>query len=126
MQRILIAWAVAIATISSVAAQTWPTKPVRVVSPFAPGGGSDTVGRVIAEQLGESMGQHFVIENRGGAGGLIGSAAVANAPADGYTFVISSIATHVIAPLTSANPGYDPIKSFSHVAFAGGPPNIIV
>src|SRR3981081_63470 len=85
-------------------AQDWPRKPVRIVSPFAAGGSSDTMGRIVAENLSQRMGQQFYIENRGGAGGLIGSAAVANAPPDGGTFLISSIGTHVIAPATSANP----------------------
>jgi tripartite-type tricarboxylate transporter receptor subunit TctC len=106
-------------------AQDWPKKPVRIVSPFAAGGSSDTMGRIVAENLSQRMGQQFYVENRGGAGGLIGSAAVANLPPDGTTFLISSIATHVIAPATSANPGYDPIKSFTHVAFVGGPPTVI-
>ena len=107
-------------------AQDWPTRPVRIVSPFAPGGGSDTVGRVVADYLSERLGQQFFIENRGGAGGVIGSAAVAKAPPDGYTFVISSIATHVIAPITVADAGYDPMRDFVHVAFAGGPPTVVV
>jgi tripartite-type tricarboxylate transporter receptor subunit TctC len=107
-------------------AQDWPRKPVRIVSPFAAGGSSDTMGRIVADHLSQRMGQQFYIENRGGAGGLIGSAVVANAPPDGTTFLVSSIATHVIAPATSANPGYDPIKSFTHVAFVGGPPTVIV
>jgi tripartite-type tricarboxylate transporter receptor subunit TctC len=106
-------------------AQDWPSKPVRIVSPFAAGGSSDTMGRIIAENLSQRMHQPFYVENRGGAGGLIGSAAVASAPPDGTTFLISSIGTHVIAPATSANPGYDPIVSFTHVAFVGGPPTVI-
>jgi tripartite-type tricarboxylate transporter receptor subunit TctC len=106
-------------------AQDWPKKPVRIVSPFAAGGSSDAMGRIVAENLSQRMHQQFYVENRGGAGGLIGSAAVANAPPDGYTFLISSIATHVIAPATSANPGYDPIGSFTHVASVGGPPTVI-
>jgi tripartite-type tricarboxylate transporter receptor subunit TctC len=106
-------------------AQDWPRKPVRIVSPFAAGGSSDTMGRIVAENLSQRLGQQFYVENRGGAGGLIGSAVVANAPPDGATFLISSIATHVIAPATSANPGYDPIKSFTHVALVGGPPTVI-
>ncbi len=106
-------------------AQEWPRKPVRIVSPFAAGGSSDTMGRIVAEALTQRMPQPFYIENRGGAGGLIGSAAVANAAPDGYTFLISSIGTHVIAPATSPNPGYDPIASFTHVAFVGGPPTVI-
>jgi tripartite-type tricarboxylate transporter receptor subunit TctC len=106
-------------------AQDWPRKPVRIASPFAAGGSSDTMGRIVAENLSQRMHQQFYIENRGGAGGLIGSAAVANAPPDGTTFLISSIGTHFIAPATSANPGYDPIASFTHVAFVGGPPTVI-
>jgi tripartite-type tricarboxylate transporter receptor subunit TctC len=119
--------AVALAALGDAAgAQDWPRKPVRIVSPFAAGGSSDTMGRIVADELSRETGQQFYIENRGGAGGLIGSALVANAPADGYTFLISSIGTHVIAPATSADPGYDPIASFTHVAFVGGPPTVIV
>src|ERR1700686_3297674 len=106
-------------------AQDWPRKLVRIVSPFAAGGSSDTMGRIVAENLSQRLLQQFYIENRGGAGGLIGSAAVANSPPDGYTFLISSIGTHVIAPLTAANPGYDPVASFTHVAYVGGPPIVI-
>jgi tripartite-type tricarboxylate transporter receptor subunit TctC len=83
------------------------------------------MGRIIAERLGEQLHQQFYVENRGGAGGLIGSAVVANAAPDGYTFVISSIGTHVLAPLTSPNPGYDSLADFTHVAFVGGPPIVI-
>lgn len=107
-------------------AQEWPTRTIRLVSPFAPGGGSDTVARAVAERLNEQLPQQVIVENRGGAGGLIGSAVVANAPPDGYTYVVSSIATHVIAPLTSKTDGYDPIRNFTHVALAGGPPTVIV
>lgn len=107
-------------------AQDWPTRAVRIVSPFAAGGSSDTVGRVIGEALSEKFGQQFVLENRGGAGGLIGSVQVAGAPPDGYTFLISSIGTHVIAPLTSAKAGYDPVTSFTNVAYVGGPPIVMV
>ena len=128
MRKVLQAVAVAIAV--SIAcpaqAQDWPVKPVRIVYPFAPGGGSDTVGRIVADYLGERMGQQFFIENRGGAGGVIGSAAVAKSQPDGYTFVISSIATHVIAPMTVTDAGYDPMRDFTHVAFAGGPPTVVV
>ena len=110
---------------SAAQAQDWPARPVRVVSPFAAGGSSDTIGRLIAERLSEQLHQPFYVENRGGAGGLIGSAAVASAAPDGYTFLISSIGTHVIAPLTSVAPGYDPVGDFTHIAFVGGPPIVI-
>jgi tripartite-type tricarboxylate transporter receptor subunit TctC len=118
--------AVVAAGAGAASAQDWPQRPVRIVSPFAAGGSSDTMGRIVAEALTQRLRQSFYIENRGGAGGLIGTAAVANAPPDGYTFLISSIGTHVIAPATSPNPGYDPIASFTHVAFVGGPPTVIV
>jgi tripartite-type tricarboxylate transporter receptor subunit TctC len=120
-----IAAALCVALATSAAAQEWPARPVRIVSPFAAGGSSDTMGRIVAERLSAQIHQSFYVENRGGAGGLVGSALVANAPPDGYTFLISSIGTHVLAPLTSANPGYDPVASFTHVAFVGGPPIVI-
>src|SRR5262245_10311821 len=106
--------------------QDWPSRPVRIVAPFAAGGSADTLGRIVAERLSESLKQNFFVENRGGAGGLIGSAQVASADPDGYTFVISGIASHVIAPVTNPNTGFDPIKSFSHVAYLGGPPIVLV
>jgi tripartite-type tricarboxylate transporter receptor subunit TctC len=117
--------ALAVCTHSADAAD-WPSKPVRIISPFAPGGTSDTLGRLLAEQLSETFGQQFFVENKGGAGGLVGSAAVAGAEPDGYTFVISSVGTHVTSPATSANPPYDPLRNFSHIAYIGGPPNVIV
>jgi tripartite-type tricarboxylate transporter receptor subunit TctC len=83
------------------------------------------MGRLIAERLSAQLHQPFFVENRGGAGGLIGSAAVASAAPDGYTLLISSIGTHVIAPSTSAAAGYDPLADFTHVAFVGGPPIVI-
>src|SRR4030088_160669 len=83
------------------------------------------MARIVAQQLGEQLHQPFYVETRGGPGGLIGSGVVANAAPDGYTFLISSIGTHVIAPLTAANAGYDPVASFTHVAFVGGPPIVI-
>ena len=87
MRRGLVAVAVAVAmaagTIAVAGAADWPAKPVRIVSPFAPGGTSDTLARLLAEQLTDKFGQSFFVENRGGAGGLIGSAAVASAEPDG-------------------------------------------
>ena len=103
----------------------WPTKPIRLVVPYAAGGSSDTLGRLIGRHLQDVFKQTVVIENRGGAGGLIGSQAVSKAAPDGYTLVISGIGSHVIAPVES--PGsFDPIKDFSHIAFLGGPPLAIV
>src|SRR6478736_9057715 len=84
-------------------AQTWPARPVKIVAPFAPGGSADTLGRIIAEQLSEAFKQQFFVENKPGAGGVVGSQLAAHAEPDGYTFVISGIASHVIAPIINAN-----------------------
>jgi tripartite-type tricarboxylate transporter receptor subunit TctC len=126
LTMILRLLAVLLALCIPAAAQDWPLKPVRIVSPFAAGGSSDTVGRIIGESLSEKFGQQFVLENRGGAGGLIGTREVASATPDGYTFLISSIGTHVIAPLTSTKAGYDPVMGFTNVAYVGGPPIVMV
>jgi tripartite-type tricarboxylate transporter receptor subunit TctC len=104
----------------------WPAKPVRIIAPFAAGGSADTLGRVVAEQLSGTLGQNFFVENRPGAGGLIGSAMVAAAEPDGYNFVVSGIASHVIAPATNDKAGFDPLKSFTHVAYFGGPPIVLI
>src|SRR6266853_6434107 len=116
----------ALAGPASTHAQSWPTKPVKIVAPFAAGGAADTLGRIVAEPLSNLLHQQFYVENRGGAGGLIGAQAVAAAAPDGYTFVVSGIASHVIAPAINANAGFDPIRSFTHVAYLGGPPIVMV
>jgi tripartite-type tricarboxylate transporter receptor subunit TctC len=126
MRRMMASLAV-MAALASLApghihAQAWPSKPVRIVAPFAPGGAADTLGRIIAEPLSGALHQQFFVENRGGAGGLIGAASVATAAADGYTFIVSGVASHVIAPSISANPGFDPMRDFTHIAYLGGPP----
>jgi len=104
------------------AQQNWPTKPVRIIVPFTAGGTSDTLGRIVAEHLSETFKQQFVVENRGGAGGVTGSAQVARAAPDGYTLVVSGIASHVVAPAINPSVSYDPVKDFTHIALLGGPP----
>jgi tripartite-type tricarboxylate transporter receptor subunit TctC len=106
------------------AAQDWPDKPVRIVAPYAPGGSADTLGRLIARKLSLRLKQNFVVENRPGAGGFVGSETVAKAAPDGYTLVVSGIGSHVIGPAVSAAP-YDPIASFTHIALFGGPPIVL-
>ncbi len=106
-------------------AQEWPVRPVRIVAPFAPGGSADTLGRIVAEKLAAKFKQNFVVDNRAGAGGVVGSDIVAKSTPDGYTLVVSSIASHVIAP-AMGNVPYDPIRDFTHVALFGGPPNVAV
>jgi tripartite-type tricarboxylate transporter receptor subunit TctC len=104
---------------------SWPDKPVKLMVPFSPGGSTDTLGRMMSRHLSEALGQPFVIENRAGAGGMIGSQLVAKAAPDGYTLVISGIASHVIAP-AAPSPLFDPLKDFSHIAMIGGPPVVLV
>jgi tripartite-type tricarboxylate transporter receptor subunit TctC len=105
-------------------AQSWPDRPVKIVAPFAPGGTADTLGRLVAEQLTQKFKQSFVVENRPGAGGAVGSELVAKSDPDGYTFVVSSVASHVIRPNLPGGTSYDPMKDFTHVALLGGPPAV--
>ena len=100
-------------------------RPVRIVAPFAPGGSADTLGRIVAEKLSFKFNQNFVVDNRAGAGGVVGSELVANSTPDGYTLLVSGIASHAIGPAMSKVP-FDPVKSFTHIALFGGPPIIAV
>jgi tripartite-type tricarboxylate transporter receptor subunit TctC len=104
----------------------WPSRPIRLIVPFAAGGTADLLGRVFAHALSEGLGQQVYVENRGGAGGMTGSAQVARAEPDGYTLLVSGVAPLVIAPAISRNPQYDPIGQFTHVAYWGGPPIVWV
>ncbi len=122
---LLAALALGATTGVACAQNSWPTKPVRVVVPYAPGGSSDTLGRLIARHLSETYKQTFVVENKGGAGGVIGSQMVARAAPDGYTLVVSGIGSHVIAPFATSTPTYDPMKDFTHIAILGGPPTVL-
>jgi tripartite-type tricarboxylate transporter receptor subunit TctC len=120
----LAAGGTAFAPLLARAETDWPQKPIRIVVPYAPGGSSDTLGRAIARYLSDAFHQPVVIENKAGAGGIIGSQLVAKAPPDGYTLVVSGIGSHVIAP---ANGGvFDPLKDFTHIAMLGGPPIALV
>jgi len=124
MRSALHLWFFAVCLLSSAAAaQTWPAKPVRVIAPFAAGGAADTLGRTIGAKLTDSLGQNFVVENRAGAGGVIGSDIAAKSAPDGYTLVISGVASHVVAPAIGKVP-FDPIKDFTHIALIGGPPAV--
>ncbi|MDB5898723.1 MAG: tripartite tricarboxylate transporter substrate binding protein [Ramlibacter sp.] len=120
----LLAGAV-LAFCTTVHAQEWPTKPVKIIVPYAPGGVTDMLTRLVANKLSVSMKQSFIVENQPGASGIIGSDRVAKAPADGYTLLASGMASLVIAPSAGATP-FDPMKSFSHVALLGGPPLALV
>ena len=121
-----IAAALLVLGLAPAEAQEYPAKPVKIIAPFAPGGSADTLGRLVAIKLTESLGQQFVVENRPGAGGLLGSELVARAAPDGYTLVVSGVASHVVAPALNPNLSFDPVKDFSHIALFGGPPDVLV
>jgi tripartite-type tricarboxylate transporter receptor subunit TctC len=106
-------------------AQAWPAKPIRAIIPFTAGSTVDIVGRIVLEPLARLLGQTIVVENRGGAGGTIGSAAVARAEPDGYTILINASA-HSAAPAAYPNVPYDTAKDFSGVASFGSVPNVVV
>jgi tripartite-type tricarboxylate transporter receptor subunit TctC len=109
---------------ASAAAQDYPTKPIRLIIPFPPGGSNDVVGRMVALQLGDRLGKQVVVDNRGGAGGIIGTEAAAKSAPDGYTLLIISIA-HAVSPWLYKLQ-YDPIKSFTPVAILASGPNVLV
>ncbi len=94
--------------------------------PFAPGGAADIWARVIAEPLSAALKQSVVIENRGGSGGMIAAQQVARAEPDGYTILVGGLAPQIISPSLSANPGFDTMKDFVHIAYIGGPPMVWV
>jgi tripartite-type tricarboxylate transporter receptor subunit TctC len=106
------------------AAQDYPTKPVRVIIPFPPGAINDTVGRLVATQLSNRLGKQFIVENRAGAGGVLGTELAANAPKDGYTLLVVSLVNTVNPWLYKLN--YEPIKSFAPIAFLASSPNVVV
>lgn len=107
------------------AAQSWPAKPVRLVNPFPAGGGTDTFARPLAAQLSKQLGQQFIVENIGGAGGTIGAAQAARAAGDGYTFLIGAV-HHTIAPSIYPKLSYDIEKDFVPVTLLAIVPNVIV
>src|SRR6266853_315179 len=120
----LVAFAVA-SPLAAPAAE-WPARPIKIIAPSTPGGAADTFARLLAEFLPPLLHQPLIVDNRAGGGGLIGAAAAAHAEPDGYTLVTASVAYHAIAPAVSPNPGFDPIRDFTHIAFMGGPPNVFV
>ena len=102
-------------------AQPYPNRPVRVIIPFPPGGTLDTLGRALAQKLGDQMGQTFVVENRPGGNGIIGADAVAKAPADGYTLLFNA-STFVTAPMTMKQVPYAIVKDFTPIALVAKAP----
>jgi len=132
-RRILLQATLASAALSSVlgtsmawAQDKWPSKPINYVVPFPAGGTTDILGRLIGQKLGTALGTTIVIENKGGAGGSVGSEIAARAPADGYTMLGGTVSSHAINVSLYAKLGYDPIKSFSPVVLIGSNPLVLV
>jgi tripartite-type tricarboxylate transporter receptor subunit TctC len=111
---------------TAISQSAWPNKPIKYVVPFAPGGVSDGVARLISQQLTERLGQPVVVENRPGVSGILGTQVVAKAPADGYTIMGGTITTHAVNPFFTKALGYDPVKDFAPVSLVGMVSNVLV
>src|SRR5256714_12357558 len=114
-----IALAVALLAASAASAQGYPTKPVRIIVATAPGGGYDFIGRTIGEKLSQDLGQGFIVENRTGAGSLVGTQVAASAPADGYTILVGGLANMAFNAGLYKDPRYDAVTDFTPIALIG-------
>jgi len=106
-------------------AESYPSRPIRLVVPYAPGGVSDITGRIVAQKMAELLGQSVVVENRAGAGGMVGTGSVAKSAPDGYTIVLSSLSAYAIGPRLVKTPLYDPINDFTAIASVALAPTIL-
>ncbi|MDO9358704.1 MAG: tripartite tricarboxylate transporter substrate binding protein [Polaromonas sp.] len=127
LRRALVLPALAAVALAAPAlhAQTYPSKPVKVIVPFPPGGGTDAVARMFATRLSTAMGQPFVVDNRAGATGVIGTNLAAQSPADGYTLIVGSLSSHVLAPLTAESKAADPVKDFAPIGMLAFHPMVL-
>jgi tripartite-type tricarboxylate transporter receptor subunit TctC len=123
---VLLPAAVFITAAPAIAQDNYPSRPVKIIAPQAPGGGVDLVARIIADKLRVAMGQPFLVDNQAGAGGAIAAQTTARAPPDGYTLMIGYVATHATNPAVKNNLGYDAVKDFTPIAMIGGTPNLLV
>lgn len=121
----LLACGASSAAQSGAGADSYPNRPIRLIVPYPPGGGNDTLARIFGQKLTESWGQQVVVDNRGGAGTISGAQLAARSPADGYTLLLSSIASHAIAPNLYRKSGYDPIKDFTPVTLLAIAPTVL-
>jgi tripartite-type tricarboxylate transporter receptor subunit TctC len=128
-RRVLLALAAlgsaALAAHPAAAQGTWPTKPVRIVVPFAPGGTTDILARAVAPELSKAFGQQFIVDNRAGAGGNVGAEIVAKAPNDGYTLLMGTVGTHGINRALYPKLPFDPIKDFAPITLVAAVPNVM-
>jgi len=128
-RRLLASLAVllaAIASIADVAAQPYPSRPVKLIVPYAPGGAGDVIARIVSVQLAKDLGVSVVVENKPGAGGMIGAQAVASAPPDGYTVLVGNTTEMVVSPYLVKSASYETQRDFRPVALAGYLPQLLV
>ena len=125
MRRIVLAVCGVLAAAGPAVAQSYPTRPITLVVPFAPGGSASTAARSVADKMSETLGQQIVIDNRGGAGGTVATRAVAKSPPDGYTLLVITSATVGTSPSLFQNLGYDPRKDFAPIGLIAATPNLI-
>jgi tripartite-type tricarboxylate transporter receptor subunit TctC len=127
LRTTLLALACLSLAIEASPAQEWPAaRPVKIVVPFAPGGSSDQLARLLAPELAAAFGQQFYVENRGGSSGAIGAAAVAKSAPDGYTLVNAGSGPHLTGPAINPNIGYDPLNDFTHIAMLAADSYVLV
>ena len=126
LRRRLVPLLIALALPIAAAAQAWPSKPVRIVVPFAAGGTTDILARALAPELQKAFGQTVIVENKPGAGGNNGSAEVARAAGDGYTLLMGTVGTHAINVSLYRKLPYDPVKDFVPITLVAGVPNVLV
>jgi tripartite-type tricarboxylate transporter receptor subunit TctC len=124
--NLLLALALLLACAFPAAAQPYPTKPIRFLVPFPPGGGNDTMARTVGQKMTERLGQPVVIDNRPGAGGNIGAETAAHALPDGYTIFLGGVGSHGINPNLMKKPPYDPIKDFAPVSLIASAPMLVI
>ena len=103
-------------------AQAWPSKPIKLVVPYAPGGTTDVIARMVAEYLGQRLGQNIIVDNKPGKGAMVGTALVAKAPPDGYTLLMSVISGLSISPTLYGGADFDPMADFIHISLASRNP----
>ena len=118
--------ALALGPITAAAQSDYPNKPIKLIVGFAPGGSTDIVARIVAQKLGEKLGQTVIVENKAGAGGTIGADSVAKAAPDGYTLTLGTTSTHAIAAGAYSKLPYDPVKDFTHISLVAITPYLLV
>ena len=124
--KLVLALVAALLSAGSATAQDWPSRPVTLIVPFPAGGGVDVIGRIVAEKLSAALGQQVIVDNRGGAAGVIGTRVAKAAPPDGYTLVMATSGSIAINPTLYANPGYEPRKDLAPIGLISSTPIVLM